>query len=88
MPRLLVMSERVVHRLDRAGYLSALAARRELAAAASANFWVFEQRDEDGHFLEFIEAGSAESLDAAIEQIAEYEESGALVVWKEVGGLN
>lgn len=88
MPRLLVMSERVVHRLERAGYLSALAARREIAAAASAHFWVFEQQDNDGHFLEFIEAGSSDSLSSAIAQIAEYEDSGALVVWKEVGGLN
>jgi hypothetical protein len=88
MPRLLVMSERVVHRLDRAGYLSALAVRRERAAAASANFWVFERQELDGHFLEFIEAASQESLESAIDQIAEYEELTPPVVWKEVSGLN
>lgn len=88
MPRMLVMSERLVNRLDRAGYLTTLAARRELAAAASANFWVFEKQDAEGHFLEFVEAGSPEELDAAIEQIAEFDESVIPVVWKEVGGLN
>ena len=88
MSRMLVMSERVVNRLDRAAYLSTLAARRELAAAASANFWVFEQHESEGRFLEFIEAGSVEILEAAIQQIAEFDESVIPVLWKEVGGLN
>lgn len=88
MSRLLVMSERFINRLERAGYLSTLAARRELAAAASANFWVFERQDSEGHFLEFIEAGSAEILESAIEQVAEFDEAQVPVIWKEVSGLN
>lgn len=88
MPRVLVMSVRVIHRLDRAGYLSTLVARRERAAAASANFWVFEQQECEGRFLEFIEAGSGEALAMAIEHIAEFDESVIPDVWKEVGGLN
>ena len=90
MPRLLVMSERAVTEAERAAYLQTLAVRRERAAAASANFWVFEQEGARGLFLEFVEAGSVDALERAV---AASRESGddvapAPVVWREASGLN
>ncbi|MGV3707746.1 MAG: hypothetical protein ACO1Q7_02825 [Gemmatimonas sp.] len=90
MARLLVMAERAVTEMERAAYLQTLAVRRERAAAASANFWVFERQDGRGHFLEFVEAGSQETLDAAIAAVAEGNAmTGMLpVVWREASALN
>ena len=90
MPRLLVMAERAVTELERAAYLQTLAARRERAAAASANFWVFEQLDRRGRFLEFVETGSAEALESAITAVAEGAdgELQSPVVWREAGELH
>ena len=90
MPRLLVMAERAVTELERAAYLQTLAARRERAAAASANFWVFEQLDRRGRFLEFVETGSAEALESAITAVAEGADSElqSPVVWREAGELH
>ena len=90
MPRLLVMSERAVTEVERAAYLQTLAVRRERAAAASANFWVFEQQDGRGTFLEFVEAGSAEALAEAVAAVVEDHESELemSVVWREATGLN
>lgn len=90
MPRLLVMVERAVTELQRAAYLQTLAVRCERAAAASANFWVFEQQGQRGRFLEFVEAGSAEALESAISAVSEPAD-GQLrwsAVWREAGGLN
>ena len=90
MPRLLVMSERAVTEVERAAYLQTLAVRRERAAAASANFWVFEQSEGRGRFLEFVEAGSADALAAAIAAVVEDREGEIQmsVVWREVTALN
>ena len=90
MPRLLVMSERAVTEVKRAAYLQTVAARRERAAAANANFWVFEQEDRRGRFLEFVEAGSAEALESAITAVADgaNAELQNAVVWREAGGRN
>jgi|GEM_PF-2348137 len=68
MPRCLVMAEREVAESDRAGYLQSLAVRRERAAAASANFWVFEDPKSPGRFLEFVEAGSEGALARALDE--------------------
>lgn len=94
MTRCLVMSERVVSQSDRAAYLLSLAVRRESAATASAHFWVFEDENVPGRFLEFVEAASAEVLaravDATLARAATHgaAPAGALnaerVVWKEV----
>lgn len=88
------MSERVVSQSERASYLHALAVRRESAAAASANFWVFEDANDSGRFLEFVEAGSqdalARAIDAAVDQTAKSTEGpsrsagGSQVVWTEI----
>ena len=85
MPRWLVMSEREVPPSDRAGYLQALAVRRENAATASAHFWVFEDAKTPGRFLEFVEAGSEGVLARAIEAVADRTSSPEMkVMWREV----
>ena len=81
MPRCLVMSERVVTESDRASYLESLAARRESAAAASAHFWIFEDADLRGRFLEFVEAASRDAILAVIGD----EVMSGMTQWTEVG---
>ncbi|MEP6834339.1 MAG: hypothetical protein ABJB74_13170 [Gemmatimonas sp.] len=90
MSRLLVMSERAVTEAERAAYLQTLAVRRERAAAASANFWVFEQSNGRGRFLEFVEAGSPVALQEAISAVAEDRnvQMPMSVVWREATGLH
>lgn len=60
--RVLSMVERQVNSDQRSDYLSALAATRAAASAAHANFWVFENEQEPGRFVEFTEAGDAEHV--------------------------
>lgn len=96
MSRWLVMAEPVVNESERKGYLQALAVRRARATAASVNFWVFEQPESRGHFLEFFEAGSREVLqvvldaerEARAEVVARIPQGvGAIterVIWREV----
>jgi hypothetical protein len=89
MARVLVMAEHTVDRAACPSYREAMTARRECAAAVGANFWAFEHSDVDGHFLEFLEAGSTEALMAAV---AELRATGAgfpqlAPVWREVGGV-
>lgn len=90
MPRLLVMSERTVTEGARSAYVQTLAVRCDRAATAGANFWVFEQLDRRGRFLEFVEAASTEALASAITAVAETaaDELRRPVVWREWGGLN
>lgn len=49
------------HRED---YLGTLLSRRETAMAHHVRFWVFENSDEPGRFVEFTEAASADALKA------------------------
>jgi hypothetical protein len=86
MGRLLVMSERTIADTQRTSYLEALAVRRALAAAASVNFWIFEQQGMRGRFLEFLEAGREASLHAAILAFASVDVHylSALTRWVEV----
>jgi hypothetical protein len=89
MARVLVMAEHVVSNSARTDYFNAIAARRVKAAAAGANFWVFEHSGTAGTFLEFLEAGSTDVLMAAI---AEVRATGAdfphmAPVWREVTGV-
>lgn len=96
MSRWLVMAEQAVTESERQGYLQVLAVRRARATAASVNFWVFEQSESRGHFLEFFEAGSREVLQAVLDAESEARakveacadrDVGAItarVVWREV----
>ena len=89
MPRLLVMSTRTITVAARAEYLETLAVRRVHATAASVNFWVFEKRDAPGNFMEFLEAGQPDALQAAILAFAVLDSMYASenAVWEEVSSI-
>jgi len=55
----LAFVERRIALGEREAYLEGVNARRQVASAARAHFWVFEHDDEPGRFVEFTEAGSA-----------------------------
>lgn len=60
--RVLSMVERQVKSDQRSGYLAGLAATRAAASLAHANFWVFENEQEPGRFVEFTEASDAQRV--------------------------
>jgi len=60
--RVLSMVERQVKAEQRSDYLMGLAATRAAASAAHAHFWVFENEQEPGRFVEFTEAADAEHV--------------------------
>ena len=66
MPRVLVMQRLVVPARDRGRYLAGLAARRAIFRGEGCNFWVFEEAEIIGAFVEFAEAGSREVLAAGL----------------------
>ena len=66
MPRTLTFQRSIVPIGDRAQYLQRLRARRSYYRGANCHFWVFEETDLAGAFLEFIEAADAETLAAAL----------------------
>lgn len=43
-------------------YIGTLSSRRDAATAHNVRFWVFENTDEPGRFIEFTEAASAVAL--------------------------
>ena len=88
MPRVLVMTERFVSASDRTGYVTALALRKQHAAAGGANFWVFEKTENPESFLEFVEAGSSEALSAAMISLnrEQTQTLSSAPVWREVTG--
>lgn len=61
-PRVLSMIERTVPEAHRDEYLRSIASRRDDAAAQNVRFWIFENNDEPGRFVEFTEAASADAL--------------------------
>jgi hypothetical protein len=70
MPRALAMQRVVVPSRDRARYLAGLAARKAIFRRAGCNFWVFEESEIIGAFVEFAEAGSREALAGALGEAA------------------
>lgn len=71
MPRALAIQRLVVPARDRARYLEGLARRKAIFRREGCNFWVFEEAEIIGAFVEFAEAGSAEALAAALAAAAE-----------------
>lgn len=65
MPRALTIQRAMVPAVERARYLAALRARRAHYERAGCQFWVFEERDLPGLFMEFTEATDADILSAA-----------------------
>lgn len=80
-PRVLTLVERVVRDAARTDYLSVLPGRRAEATARGVRFWVFENNDEPGRFVEFTEAATVDELTAW--------HDGRLPapVWREVQGV-
>ena len=70
MPRALAMQRVVVPSRDRARYLEGLPARKAIFRGAGCNFWVFEEAEIIGAFVEFAEAGSPDLLAAALDAAA------------------
>jgi hypothetical protein len=60
--RVLSIVEVHVNSEQRSDYLTGLAATRAAASAAHAHFWVFENEEEPGRFVEFTEGSDAASV--------------------------
>jgi hypothetical protein len=66
VPRALTFQRSIVPIADRAQYLQRLRARRSYYRSVNCHFWVFEETDLAGAFLEFIEAADTDTLTAAL----------------------
>ncbi len=66
MPRALAVYRSIVPAPSRADYLARLRVRKEHFKRANCNFWVFEESELAGAFLEFTEAGDQDTLEAAL----------------------
>lgn len=65
MPRFLTMHRTIVPQADRKLYVERLRAKREYYERASCRFYVFEEAQLKGAFLEFFEADSLDALASA-----------------------
>lgn len=65
MPRALTIQRSIIPAADRARHLERLKAKRDHYRASACRFWVFEEAGVHGAFLEFVEADSADQLNAA-----------------------
>lgn len=79
MPRALTFHRSIVPLSDRTQYLQRLRARRAYYRGVNCHFWVFEETDLAGAFLEFIEAADRETLAAALASAPEGVLEGARV---------
>ncbi len=66
MARALVMKRTIVPLPDRARYMERLQKRKAYYASAGCNFWVFEEAQLNGAFIEFTEAPNRETLQQAL----------------------
>ena len=66
MTRILTMARSVVPRPDREKFLQRIRERREYYVGAGCNYWVFEEADLPGAFVEFTEARDKAVLAAAL----------------------
>jgi hypothetical protein len=71
VPRALAMRRVIVPARDRARYLEALARRKRIFDRAGCNFWVFEEAEITGAFVEFGEGKSRDALGAALAAAAD-----------------
>ena len=81
MARVLTMREKTVAPSERDAYLQDVQRQRASAGALNVHFWVFENHDEPGRFVEFTEGADA----TAIAQWHGGELNTPL--WREVQGL-
>ena len=66
MPRALTIRRSIVPLTDRKRFLQKLKARRAHYVGAGCEFWVFEEVDLAGAFVEFVEAADARTLERAM----------------------
>ena len=67
MGRALTLQRSIVPLGDRKRYLERLSTRKALYAKANCRFWVFEETDLAGAFIEFIEAPDGETLSRGLQ---------------------
>ena len=65
MPRALAIQRSVIPAADRARQLERLRAKRAHYTGNQCRYWVFEEAAVPGAFLEFVEADSAATIQAA-----------------------
>jgi hypothetical protein len=66
VPRALIFQRAIVPLAERERYLQRVRTRRSYYRAANCRFWLFEETDLAGAFLEFIEAVDRDTLTAAL----------------------
>ncbi|HKT07037.1 MAG TPA: hypothetical protein VJR24_03990 [Gemmatimonadaceae bacterium] len=66
MARALTIRRSIVPLADRKKFLQRLKARRTYFVGAGCKFWVFEESDLAGAFVEFVEADDAKTLAKAL----------------------
>jgi hypothetical protein len=69
--RALTSQRSVVLNAERKAFLQRLRARRDYYTTAGCNYWVFEEKDMPGAFVEFIEASDPKLLREAIAKAPE-----------------
>ncbi len=66
MPRVLTAQRTVIPLYERERYLERMRSRRDFYTSVGCRYWVFEEIDLAGAFIEFIEAQDAAVLQAAL----------------------
>lgn len=66
MARSLTIRRSIVPLADRKKFLQKVKARRNYYVGAGCKFWMFEESDLSGAFVEFIEADDAKTLSKAL----------------------
>ena len=69
--RALTIQRSIVPLSDRKKFMEKLRTRRAYYAAANCRFWVFEETDLAGAFVEFIEAADEDTLASALAKAPE-----------------
>ena len=72
MSRSLTLKRSIVPPADRKKFLERLRARRAYFSGANCQFWVFEESDLPGAYIEFIEAADEDTLAEALAGATEY----------------
>ncbi|MFN2400570.1 MAG: hypothetical protein ABR543_18330 [Gemmatimonadaceae bacterium] len=68
MPRTLTMQRTIIPAADRRKYIERLPQRRAYYEKAGCKFWVFEEIELAGAYIEFIEAANSDTLTEALER--------------------
>jgi hypothetical protein len=69
--RALTIQRSIVPLSDRKKFMEKLRTRRAYYASSNCRFWVFEETDLAGAFIEFIEAGDEHTLASALSKAPE-----------------